>query len=245
MTNREPLTGVNQAVQEIAGQLGEREPGPIGIIRRLVALKGADFAHEYVRQALEIEAGGGLMTADGSRRRTLGGVFFYLVRATLTGTERRTVFPPPPWQKKASAGATRKQEIPAFNWPDRIPLVAEASKERGEARTVKVTLIGKPGKVIQREHFIVTVMKGPKKAPSLPKGLPMPPEGKQPSYVVYISAKQWRKVAPALSDPEDTLIVEGYLAFDPELKAFALYATNATTQALQRAQREAQQKGPP
>jgi molybdopterin-guanine dinucleotide biosynthesis protein len=35
-------------------------------------------------------------------------------------------------------------------------------------------------------------------------------------YSVYITAKQWKKVAEAIADPEDVLIVEGFPMLDAQ-----------------------------
>src|SRR5882724_10660483 len=40
-------------------------------------------------EALTVEANGGMRTQDGSRRRTKGGVFFYLVRGRVSPRERQ------------------------------------------------------------------------------------------------------------------------------------------------------------
>jgi hypothetical protein len=78
-----------------------------------------------------------------------------------------------------------------------------------------------------------------KAAPSLPKGLPTPPSTPT-NYVVYIASEQWRKVAEAIKDPEDVLIIEGFPQLDPETSSIAVFATNTTTKKLQMAQRQVQ-----
>ena len=111
--------------------------------------------------------------------------------------------------------------------------------EHGEAKTVKVTLIGRPGKVVERGDLVLTTMKS-SKIPALPKGLPTPPA--QPTtYALYMSAKHWRKVREALKNTEDVLIVEGFQAYDPDLKGIAVWGTNVTTKILQQRDREAKQ----
>jgi hypothetical protein len=104
---------------------------------------------------------------------------------------------------------------------------------------VKITVIGRPGKVIDRGTCVVTSMRA-KQAPSLPKGLPIPPSVPT-NYLVYIAVKQWRKVAEAIADPEDVLIVEGFPQLDPETSSIAVFATNTTTKKLQMAQRQGPQ----
>jgi molybdopterin-guanine dinucleotide biosynthesis protein len=70
-------------------------------------------------------------------------------------------------------------------------------------------------------------------------GLPTPP-GTPTTYVVYIASRQWRKVAEAIRDPEDVLIIEGFPQLDPQTSSIAVFATNTTTKKLQMAQRQAQ-----
>src|SRR6266699_40753 len=50
--------------------------------------------------------------------------------------------------------------------------------------------------------------------------------------------KQWRRVAEAMKDPEDTLIVEGFRQLDAQTGSIAVFATNTTTRKLQQAQRQ-------
>jgi len=64
--------------------------------------------------------------------------------------------------------------------------------------------------------------------PSLPKGLPTPPA--TPTFsTVYIAKKQWVKVADAIENPDDVLILEGWATDDAEREGMAVFATNVTT----------------
>ena len=76
----------------------------------------------------------------------------------------------------------------------------------GESKTVKITLIGRPGRIVEKGEVVLTSMQA-SKAPSLPKGLPPVPIDPT-TYVVFIAQKQWKKVAQAIKDPQDVLIVE-------------------------------------
>jgi hypothetical protein len=99
-----------------------------------------------------------------------------------------------------------------------------------------MTLVGRPGKIIERNGFIETMMESTK-VPALPKGLPTPTDVAT-KYAVYISSKQWRKVEEAIKDPEDALIIEGFPGTNSELSAIAVFATNVTTKKLQAALRQ-------
>jgi len=242
-----------RATQEIAAALGETAHGPLGQVGRVVGRLGAERARAFLARTQEIEAGGGLMLPDGSRRRTPGGVFFHLVRAdaTLSPEDRTDIFPPEFGRfgrKKAattaSSPATPVPSTPAAPPPpagwtddDDRALVRQLHDEHvtGRATTVKITVIGRPGTAIEQGQAVVLALVSAK-VPDLPKGLPEPPDGTR--YTVFVARKQWAKVAEALAaDPEDAAIIEGYAALDPRVEGIAVYATSATTKRLQAAKR--------
>lgn len=71
---------------DFAAQLGETERQPVALIGRIVRRLGHVQAGALLDRALAIEAGGGMLTNDGARRRTPGGVFFVLVKQHLEET---------------------------------------------------------------------------------------------------------------------------------------------------------------
>ena len=71
-----------EAVSTIAQQLGETEAEPLKRLKGVVKVLGVEEALALCEQALQVEREGGMLTKDGSRRRTVGGIFFYLARAT-------------------------------------------------------------------------------------------------------------------------------------------------------------------
>jgi hypothetical protein len=86
MSNANPNPITSTAAQ-IAAQLGETEGIPQQTIWRCVRTLGPERAQAFVAQALDVEANGGMMVPDGSRKRTLGGIFFYLVRTQVSDEE--------------------------------------------------------------------------------------------------------------------------------------------------------------
>jgi len=241
-----------EAAATIAARLGETEAAPCAQIRRAVKVLGAEAALALLQETMEIEAGEGLMLADGSRRRTAGGVFFHLIRTKTPRSLRGRIFPAPPKQRKGTSspppgvrespprsGPSAPAAPPVFIWNERIAAVEEIGAEKGRATTVKITLIGQPGKVMDRGACIVTSMQHTgEKMPALPKGVPTPP-AQVTTYTVYISAKQWKTVAAAASDPEDMLIVEGFPQLDSQTASIAVFASNVTSKKLQQAKRTA------
>jgi len=229
---RPQLTPEQLAIREtsirLADGLGETEPGPRAQVWRVVRVLGIERAQALYHRTVEGEAAGGMMLPDGSRRRTPGGVFFKLARKVATKQERRRIFPFQPKQ-----GAPSPQSAAPG-----IALIVDIPNTTGEARTVKITLVGRPGRIVAKQGYVITGMTA-RAVPSLPKGMPTPP-ATPTTYTVYISAKQWAKVAQPLGNPDDILIVEGTPVYHPTLEGIAVYVTNATTKQLQQAQRAAQ-----
>lgn len=79
-------------VSRIATSLGEVEETPLAQITGVVRALGEEAALSLLNETLEIEKGGGMTLADGTRRRSPGGVFFQLARRKLDPEERKLIF---------------------------------------------------------------------------------------------------------------------------------------------------------
>ena len=223
-----------RVASEIADILGEKLHGPRKLVRNVVEHCGVEFARQLVQDTNEVMSAGGMLTAAGDRLRTKGGVFFYLARGRMSDELRQTIFPPHTTRGQGSSSP----QAPVFSWPDRLQLIPTLLENKGEVRSVKITLIGHPGKTETRGDLVITSMSHSAGTPTFPRGVPQPPD--TPTvYTVYIGAKQWKQVASALDDPEDMLIIEGMCAFDPEIEAIAIYTTKVTSKEL-----EARKRGP-
>ncbi len=233
-------TAQQRIAEELAGALGETEELPRRQIRRVVQTLGAERARAFLAEALAVEARGGLLVPDGSRRRTPGGVFFHLVRAQAGKDEYRAIFRPHGRRGRGN-GARGTADTPAFTWDDYAALGADLRRGLGEATTVKITVIGRPGQVSARGDAVIVGLRS-ERAPSLPKGLPAPPRP-QTAYAVFIARKQWQQVAAALQQPDDRLIVEGFPTLDPRFDGITVLATQVTTKSLQAAKRQQQARG--
>jgi hypothetical protein len=229
-----PPDDVKTIAADIAQQLDETNPKAIGQIERIIEHLGAEAARAWLREALEVEAQGGMMLPDGSRRRTPGGVFFCIAKGRMPHEVRGLI-----WPRLRPRRKSRKPKVKPLPWATCLELAPEAMQEPGEATTVKITLVGRPGRMVERENVVLTSMQNTK-APTLPKGLPQPPD-EPTTYVVYIARKQWQRVAEAIQDPKDKLILEGYPVFEKRLGAMAVFTTFVTTKNLQATKRQAQQ----
>ena len=235
MTDESP-NSLDETAANIAQQLGETDPIPREQIRRILERLGAEAALTLLRETLEIEAQGGMLLPDRSRRRTIGGVFFHIVHSRVSKEDRAFIWPPVPPSPRPSRA--RAPVAPPLAWEDRLAVLEEVLKQKGIATTVKITLIGRPGKVVEKGDSVIIGMQSTK-VPALPKGLPTPPSAPT-NYVVFIARKQWARASEAVENLEDMLIVEGFPALDPQAKSIAVFATNVTTKLLQAAQRRAE-----
>ena len=102
---------------------------------------------------------------------------------------------------------------------------------------MKITAIGSPDKDVDRGTFVVTSIQATN-VPLLPKGLPKPATVSR-GHTLSTSIKQGKRVAEAIRDQQDVLIVEGFPQIDPETESLAVFAANTTTKKLQLAQQQA------
>ncbi|NTU84978.1 MAG: cold shock domain-containing protein [Chloroflexales bacterium] len=230
---------------QIAQALGETAPPALAQIRRIVRTIGPEAAQATVDEALQVEVAGGMLVPDGSRRRTLGGVFFALVRDRLPPEQREIVFPPRvQWRKPRSTREPTAEapisapQPPPMTWDDRPALIAALRQESGKATTVKMTIIGRPRRVEEQPQFTLLTLDYSGPLPALPKGIPAPATVPTTTYAVYIGKKQWKQVAEALQNEEDVLIVEGTPVADAETGTISVFATKTTTKLLQQGNRQ-------
>jgi len=219
MSNANPITTTAAA---IAAQLGETHASARATIWRTVRTIGVERAQAFVAQTLEVEANGGLLVPNGSRRRTPGGVFFYLVRTQISDEEavainvlwrgaaqRRQLGvgakPPRRTTDTATPSTPAPPPRPPFVWDEAAPIIAELTTNVGAASTVKVTIIGRPNQVVERQGVIILALRSTK-PPTLPKGLP-PLPSTPTTYMIFVQQKQWNKVREAMEQPDDALIV--------------------------------------
>ena len=135
---------LQQTATAIADRLGESEAGPRSLIIRIVKELGAEPSLAVLHETLQIEANGGMLLPSGSRRRTPGGVFFFLVREQLNQSERKDLLAKifirqrrPARRRKRSKQAST---TPVATWAERGAWLAVLGEANGEAKTVKVTV---------------------------------------------------------------------------------------------------------
>lgn len=217
--------------QKLAVLLGETEEKPIIQLARAVDYLGQEKAQEYAEEAVALAAGEGILTKDGSRKRTPGGTFFALVRMRLPRKKD--------WRKiKPIMKPISEQPV---SLADEMPMLIEMTGrlKAGMLASCKVTLTGRPASPVQKQaQFVAFTMKIAQQ-PVLPKGLPT--FGKvETKYLILVAMKQWEKVEKKITeDKEDQLYLEGFATVQPDFKSgIVVLAHNVNTIGLMRMPRK-------
>ena len=210
----------------------------VPLLRQVLRTLGQDRCAAILADTLTSEANGGMLTKDGTRRRTPGGVFFHLVKERATRQECHRLFYTPTPRHQQTPTPAHPQ---APTWEEVQTLVQ--TLPQGEA-TVKLTLIGRPAldAIQTRPTYVALRMQGKEPGP-LPKGLPPVPDQHPITWLVVIALRQWNRVKDSLeAHADDTLIIEGHPVVAGD-GTHVLLAQACTSTAQQRAKKQA--KHPP
>ena len=242
--------------QKIAGTLGETEEKPIIQIARVVDTLGPEETDALVVKAQAAFAGEGVLTQDGSRKRNLGGSFFWLVREHVG---------PKVWRKKIKPVISQKKAL-AVDLEQQFAVIREAASRQnfkaGNTTKVEITLTGTPLSV-QKQPTFVALSFIDKDPPPLPKGVPTlerkggskaeaktedKTDGKaekktsksksETRYLVLVATKQWARVEEALQkNKNDKLVIKGYSLVQPNFAGIVVQAINVNSVGLMSAKR--------
>jgi CspA family cold shock protein len=210
---------IAQVAADIAARLGETEEEPRVQLERVVRYLGAEHALALAQETLDIEAGGGMMLRDGSRRHTPGGVFFRLVRERAAKTQYLSIFYPEYEQVfPLSAEELTERLADAAHWP------------RASAQSFSFSLTGRPAAIAPPDTsplapYVIFELTSATPELAFTKGLP--PVTEPTVFRVLAPTRQWPRIAQALLDnPEAQVLVSGFPAIDPRTPgAITLYAT--------------------
>jgi hypothetical protein len=135
--DQKQIVDQEQLTKQVAATLGETQPEPVAQIRRIIQHLGEAHAKETLAETLRIEEQGGMLVKSGRRRRTPGGIFFWLVRQRLMEEGRQeelhTIFP----TEFAPAASSASAQPPAIPQPVR-PRKKRAGYHRPRQRTTIV-----------------------------------------------------------------------------------------------------------
>lgn len=89
IARRQEARAFRNAVTATMEAIGETGNQPKQIVERLITHLGTEATQAFIQETEQIEAQGGMLLPDGSRRRTKGGVFFFLVKQQLQKEDRK------------------------------------------------------------------------------------------------------------------------------------------------------------
>ncbi|NJL93538.1 MAG: hypothetical protein HC915_07300 [Anaerolineae bacterium] len=168
-----PVTPEQKVViDEIIAAFQETDKEPLTQIREIVQYGGIPFTRAVFQEALRLEAAGGVLTHDGTRRRTPGGVFFFLARMFLSRPAQRIIFFSRQYGKKTDEEGQEGQAKPAKK-------AAKPAKQQGKAPQAGTSPV-------------------PQKAPKAKKPAPAGAAGGAPSGGKGVSKGKARPSASAL-----------------------------------------------
>src|SRR5262249_17036258 len=145
----------------------------------------------------------------------------------------------PQQQAQGQSPQQSQGQPPALTWDEARHLMQTLTTEPpGEAHTMKLTLIGRPGKIETRAQPVAFPLRG-KLPGALPRGLPPVPTQAPLTWNVMVALRQWNRVKDSLAaNQEDQLVIEGY----PLMQGtqHVLLAQSCVSMLQQRAQKQAQ-----
>lgn len=229
----------NQLAKRFGDALGETAAKPIEQIGQLIAKCGLDFVKKIMAETEATEAAGGLLTHDRKRRRSKGGVFFYLAKGQMDAGLRGEIFP------NFGKGGDGSIAPPGIEWGDRIEPMKALGAQPGQISGLTVTLSGRPGKLHIDGSSVMTVIEQRQvKAPPYPKGVPhFDTVGGVTAFYVFMSLRHWKRVEKALEDERDLLVIEGSAVYDGALEGITILSTRVSTKMLDYQKRKAKSRG--
>lgn len=224
-----------ELAKQFGDALGETAAQPIEQIGQLIAKCGFEFVEKIMAETEATEASGGLLTHDRKRRRSKGGVFFYLAKGQMDASLRGEIFP------NFGKGGDGSIAPPGIEWGDRIAPMKALGAQAGQISGLTVTLSGRPGKLHIDGSSVMTVIEQRQvKAPPYPKGVPhFDTVDGVTSYYVFMSLRHWKRVEKALEDERDLLVIEGSAVFDGALEGITILSTRVSTKMLELQKRKA------
>ena len=210
---------ISPRARALAQQLGETKFPVLQQLERCLNVLGEATVDELLRETEQIEQGDGLLTTDGKRRRTKGGVFLYLARQRCTPEQRPIVFPQTDWQARKAARKVRAPHTAPAATALAAPAPAAAAAPIKAiyvfpgVSAMKTTLKGRPLQSTVMDGYTRLLFERTEAKDSFPAGIPAAPSEPQ-RVTVYVGAKQWRKVADEIQKPSVNLSIDGVMILE-------------------------------
>jgi hypothetical protein len=128
-----PLNHEEKAfIRSLCESLGETEKQPYTHLVRLLRTCGPNFMRGVLSEAEAVHAAGGMLTADNSRPRTKGGIFFHLARQRMSPYLIRAVFSP-----QDAPGSNNSNALSPHKVQARPIASAKPTQEKAHTQAIK------------------------------------------------------------------------------------------------------------
>ncbi|MCY4018963.1 MAG: hypothetical protein OXG39_06115 [Chloroflexi bacterium] len=229
-----PADEIENLARQIGEKLGEKTGKPMRQITQMIEICGPAFVEKILADTEAAEAAGGILTHDKKRRRTKGGVFFFLAKGEMDPDSLARVFP--------NFGKHGDGSImpPGIDWAERLSHMEALREAPGRINNLTVNLIGRPGALHIEGSSVMTVIEQQDvKAPPYPKGVPPFDTVEDVTrYYVFMGLRHWRKVEKPLENEDDMLVIEGSAIYDEQLGGITVLSTGVSTKVLESQKRQ-------
>jgi len=177
------------------------------------------------------------------KSEAMGGVFFYTIRPMLTEKQLRLTFAVYGRSISQSRHKSKKEALrQQKQWA--IPKLGTRRQLTKRLAFGEAELRGKVmgrGQVLINEPTAMMLLNIDNTEMPVAEGVPPTPTSPD-KVVVYMSAYQYRQIAEVYEAyPEDMLIIEGGLAYDPGTEMWGIFAMHVTTKLTLQFRKEAEQ----
>jgi hypothetical protein len=122
--------------RKIAEDLEEKNPRVSRLIFDIISHLGLETTLEYVQKAQALQTEGGMLTINGLEQRTVGGIFFKLLKDDLDPVARRRIFYDNPRLYAQAKKAKLAQMATEKPKPDKKAKVPKPNSSQNEASAV-------------------------------------------------------------------------------------------------------------
>lgn len=204
-------------------------------VSKLIILLGAERVKSLQFEAQQLALQEYACDETSGVTQTVRDRFFALAVCLLSRTQHLMVFGPSGWQEDniafpaapVPAEPSRRRQITLaqpLTLAERQAAIAATGVAQGFTQSVIITLTGRLERVTIVDETVIALLTDVD-TPQLPPELAASPA----QYVVYITARRWKRVAKVVADSSHLLKVTGWTAYDPSVRRMVVFAQQVGT----------------
>lgn len=230
---------IARATDLVMTALGTTNAQDSRYVSKLIILLGVERVKSLQFEAQQLALQEYVCDEATSATQTVRDRFFALAVCLLNRTQHLIVFGPSGWQDDNIAFPAaplpadpppRRSTTPVqhLTLAERQAAIVATGVAQGFTQSVIITLTGRLERVTIVDETIIALLTDVD-APQLPTELAASPA----QYVVYITARRWKRVAKLVTDSSHLLKVTGWTAYDPSVRRIVVFAQQVGTTRLQ------------